>query len=322
MRLANKDLIQSYLITSARYDFNVHEKRIVYRLVEMCQVQLSGQKLDGNFRMDKTLFGDYVCEMPVSAFLVHDEDKNHEAVKIALRRLRNKTVEIDNSTEWKIIGVIEKPRFVKRGYVRFEIQPEIFDAILNFAKGFRKFELKTAFEFETVYAMRFYELLSGKTDPITYSVTDLKIMFRLEDRYKLTTDFIRRVIEPAKKELDAKAPFSFEFTRVKHGKKVTAFTFHPYLIPTNQDEDLETQRLQKQLALSWSLDKIYVDYLEQNYYFDKAEIKRHVELFKEAAARLDFMNFLASKRRGAETKKNPKGWLINAIKSELKKLLA
>ena len=29
----NKDQIQSYIMTTAKYDFNVYEKRILYRLV-------------------------------------------------------------------------------------------------------------------------------------------------------------------------------------------------------------------------------------------------------------------------------------------------
>lgn len=37
MAIVNKDLIQSYIMTTAKYDFNVYEKRIIYRLVEMAQ---------------------------------------------------------------------------------------------------------------------------------------------------------------------------------------------------------------------------------------------------------------------------------------------
>ena len=33
----NKDVFQSYVLTTAKYDFSVYEKRIMYRLVEMAQ---------------------------------------------------------------------------------------------------------------------------------------------------------------------------------------------------------------------------------------------------------------------------------------------
>jgi plasmid replication initiation protein len=220
-----------------------------------------------------------------------------------------------------LIGIIEKPKFEKRGIVKFEIQPEIFEAILNFSKGFRKYELKTAFEFESIYAMRFYELLSGKEgETITYSLNNLKIMFQIEYKYKLTTDFIRYIIMPAQKELKEKAPFSFEYKLEKKGKKIVGFTFFPYKIAVNIDDDLEHKTLQKQTSLRWDLDKMIVDYLKQNYLFDTDEIKHNRDLFIEAAEKLDLMNFLANKRRAASDKKNSKGWLIGAIKSELIKV--
>jgi len=317
MIITNKEVIQSYLITAARYDFNVHEKRIIYRLVEMCQMQLEGKHLNAGFRMDKTLFGDYIVEIPISAFLAHEDDNNQAMVKDALRRLRNKTIELEDEKEWKLIGIIEKPKFEKKGIAKFEIQPEIFDAILNFSKGYRKYELKIAFEFESSYAMRFYELLSGKTTAITYKIENLKIMFKLENKYKQINDFIRKVIEPAQKELDEKAPFSFKYKIVKEGKKIVAFTFLPYATK-NIDNDLETKRLQQQTSLRWDLDKMVIDYLMQVYYFDDTEIKRNIDTFKEAYQKLDLMLFMSKKKRLAEGKKSPKGYLINAIKSELK----
>ena len=44
MAIVNKDLIQSYIMTTAKYDFNVYEKRIIYRLVEMAQGELQGAR--------------------------------------------------------------------------------------------------------------------------------------------------------------------------------------------------------------------------------------------------------------------------------------
>ena len=41
----NKNVIQSYMLTAARYDFSVYEKRILYRLVELAQAELQGKDL-------------------------------------------------------------------------------------------------------------------------------------------------------------------------------------------------------------------------------------------------------------------------------------
>lgn len=314
-------MIQSYLVTAARYDFSVYEKRIIYRLVEICQCALEGKKLNAGFRVNDLLYEEMKeIEMPISAFLKDEQDENYKRVKKALFDLNNKVMMYEDDEIWKPIRIIEMPKLVKKGFVKFVLHKEIYDSLLNFSKGFRQYELKTAMEFESVYSMRFYELLSGKSDPITYRMDDLKIMFHLEEKYKATKDFIRRVVEPAQKELAQKAAFSFTFAPVKHGKKIVSITFFPYQIPENMDEDLERKRLERQLSLRWSLDSIYINYLKQNYLFENDEIRNNLETFKKAVESMDLMNFLAKKRRVAAEKASPKGWIIGAIKRELKKM--
>lgn len=318
MKITNKEVIQSYLITTARYDFSLYEKRIIYRLVEICQSALEGEKLNAGYRINNLLYEEMKeVEMPIAAFLNGEEDENYARAKKALWDLNNKYFEYEDDECWKPIRIIEMPELIKKGYVKFVLHKEIYSAILNFAKGFRKIELKTAFNFESVYTMRFYELLSGKTTPITYSLSNLKIMFKIENKYKLTTDFIRYIIMPAQKELKAKATFSFEYNVNTQGKKIVSFTFYPYLIPENQDNDMEAKKLEKQTALTWDLDKMIIDYLKQNYYFENDEIKHNRATFMEAADKLDLMDFMSKKKRMASTKKNPKGYLINALKKEI-----
>ena len=38
MKINNKELIQSYILTTAKYDYSVYEKRILYRIVEQLGV--------------------------------------------------------------------------------------------------------------------------------------------------------------------------------------------------------------------------------------------------------------------------------------------
>jgi len=70
----NKDVIQSYIFTTAKYDYSVYEKRIIYRLVEMVQHTLEGKKLDNGFSIQKTLYNDRIITMPINAFLAGEND--------------------------------------------------------------------------------------------------------------------------------------------------------------------------------------------------------------------------------------------------------
>jgi len=76
MKISNKDVIQSYILTTAKYDYSVYEKRILYKLVESCQYLLKGQKLEAKITMDKTLFGLIDVTIPISLFLLDEKDKN------------------------------------------------------------------------------------------------------------------------------------------------------------------------------------------------------------------------------------------------------
>ena len=318
MKIRNKDVIQSYILTTAKYDFTVYEKRILYRLVELAQKDLQGKRLDVGYRIDKTLFDDKIITMPIKSFLSSKEDTNYVQVKKALEKLNEKKIEYETAEKWQLIRLVEKPVIDKyNSTVQFEINPNIWLAILNFAKGYRKYELKTAMSFNSVYAMRFYELLSNVKTPIAYSIDELKRMFAIENKYKKINDFIKRVIEPAQEELTEKAPYSFDYITLKTGRKITAIKFIPIPLPENRDKELERKELQKQVSLRWDLPSDVIQYLKFRYGFTDKEIKRNLSVLKKANEEIDLLLFIAQKYPKTQNKRNPKGYLINAIKDEI-----
>lgn len=322
MKVTNKDLIQSYILTTAKYDYSVYEKRILYRIIELMQEYTKGKTLNSRYSITKTMFDDIDVIMPASAFLKDEKDQNYTRTKDALLSLNRKVIQYEDRESWGAFNLIERPVVHKIGdNISFRISPTIAKAFLDFSKGFSKYELETAMSFKSEYSMRFYELLSGQKKPITYSIENLKIMFKVEDKYKLTANFINKVIEPAKKELDEKSPYSFEYKPVKLGRKITSIKFYPVYQPKNRDAKIEAKRLQKSTSLKWDLDRLTIIYLIENYVFTEEEIQNNRELFVKAqnSADFDLLYFLSEQIRNAETKKNPKGWIINAIKKQLAK---
>ncbi len=319
MKTINKEVIQSYIMTTAKYDFSVYEKRILYRIIETTQKLLNGKKLNKGYSIEKTLFDDRLVSIPISAILNGEEDKNHYQVRKALTSLRNKTFEYEDDKLWKLIGVIEKPKFEKYDTVAtFELQAEVYDAILNFSKGFRKYELKTAMSFESTYSMRFYELFSGQKKPMTYMIETLKKMFQIENKYKQINDFTKRVIDVAKRELDKKSPYSFEYKYIKTGRKITSILFMPYDIPANKDMQLEEKKLIRQVSPAWTLSQITLDYLKNVYGFTVKEIQIHLKTLRLAEATIDLHGLLAnSKRHVMDNAKEPIPYLIGMIKKTM-----
>lgn len=59
-------------------------------------------------------------------------------------------------------------------------------------------------KFKSVYAMRFYELMSGQTTPLFVPLEGsdgLRERFNLQGKYERVNDFRRKVIDVAKKSL-------------------------------------------------------------------------------------------------------------------------
>lgn len=317
--IKNKDLLQSYVLTTAKYDFSIYEKRIIYRIIEILQQYTEGKKLNKKQKIDIDLFGDAHIEIPISYFLKDEHDKHYTEVKKALSSLEGKKMTYEDDKTWQIIRLIEKPVINKYdSLVSFRLNTMIYHAFLDFSKGYRKYELKTAMQFESIYAMRFYELMSGQKTPICYSIDQLKEMFQLQDKYERINDFKKYVIDIAKRELDKCSPYTFSYEMNKTGRKFTSVTFYPKYQPQFRDDDLEKRELQKQVSLSWDLPKDIVDYLKHNFEFTTDGIKNNIDLFKLAHEQIDIVGFLSAIKGKIRTSKNPQGYVIGALKLQLK----
>lgn len=319
--LTNKELVQSYVVTTAKYDFSIDEKRILYRIIECLQSNLLGNKLNYRYRIQQDLLGDYEFTIPIRAFLKDENSKNYEPIKKALKSLRNKDFEYEDDKMWTVYGIIEKPVINKYdSEVKITVTPLLMDAFMNFAKGYRKYELKIAMEFKSIYSMRFYELLSGQTTPITYTIQALKEMFKIENKYKRPNHFVEKVINIAQKELKEHSPYWFEYKMNKQGRKYHSITFTPVYNPHKRDDTLEQHELQKQLSLSWDLPLNVINYLKDSFGFTQQEIRNNIDIFKDYNIKSDIMLKLAYLKKYCRDKKNPRGYIISALKKELETL--
>ena len=87
-----RQVVQSYIATTAMYDFNVYEKRVMYNLVKLAQSQIEGVTISDNLhKISHDLKGYVHVTLPLSDFLADDEDTNHRRVKDALKSLHRKT---------------------------------------------------------------------------------------------------------------------------------------------------------------------------------------------------------------------------------------
>jgi len=319
--IINKEILQSYILTTAKYDFSVYEKRILFRIIEVNQYLIEGRELNKSYSFKK---GDTLSyTMPISAFLNNEDDKNHKRVKLAFESLQKKIISFDDKENklWHSAGIVfdVKMNYGRAQEVNFKVADFIYEALMDFSKGFKKYELKTAMQFESVYSMRFYELLSNQKTPINYSIENLKEIFMIQNKYKLNSGFIRDVIDKAKNELDKCSPYTFHYEPIKSGRKITSIRFIPIHQPQFEDPELKKQKALKQMSNRWYIPKNIEDYLKFNYEFTDKELNNNLSLFENLYNNLseeELLDFLVELKPSTIYADNPKGFLIGALKKK------
>lgn len=343
-KVKDTESLQSYILTTAKYDFSVYEKRVLYKLVEIAQSQTQGLSFPKDCRkIDHDLFDFITIELPYSSLLSHDErqegeidnkkrNTNHAQVWKALKSLQVKLVEYEDDKTKESLSIIANPKYKKYSdKVSFIIDPRIWDVILNFSKGFRAIELKYTLWFNSVYTMRFYELLSRQTT-LEHTFEEIKEWFGLKDKYQGKDgikDFRKYVIDPAQQELKNKAPFYFEYAPIKQkgSRKINAFKFHVVHKPELQ-EQIDHTKAKMQVSSRYYITDQEKAYLMENFGFTEDGIRANLDLLKEYVKWFDLLGDVAiikakmsELERKGSTIGSPQGYLINSLKKKLEKVV-
>lgn len=314
----SRQVVQSYIFTTAIYDFNVYEKRVLYNLVKLAQSQIEGVKLSESlYRIDHAYKEYVLIELPMSDFLTDGDDKNHSRIKAALKSLHQKTFTYSDDGVWECFSIIANPRIrLRSSKVSFIVDARVWDVLLDFSRGFSRYDLEVAFALESSYSMRLYEMMAGQRDPIAYSIESLRKEFGLEDKYRLNKDFIRRVIESAKNELDSKSPVTFTYRPLKDGKKITRILFFPVRHQDRLPKDSLFKETARRYGAGAHLSSEETRILK-DIGFTQTGIKNNLDLLLQCKEQLDFIYELAIISGKSREKRNPCGWCIKTLKGKL-----
>jgi plasmid replication initiation protein len=140
-----------------------------------------------------------------------------------------------------------------------------------------------------------------------------------DNAYERNYNFIQRIIETAKKELDEKSNWSFTYQPIKKGRSFELIEFTPVHFAERETEEITRAEAIRQVNLSMFVSKEVKTYLTQTCGFSPREIKNNADTIKtycdkfgtEARERI---TELWGRARGA---RNPKGYLIGTLKSEI-----
>ncbi len=332
-QIISKEVVESYIFSTVRHDFGIYSERLLLRLVELAQREIRGLDFKGGTSIGKVEigeWGDAEVIIPVKDILSGDDDKNYSKAKAAVRNLMGRFLEYEDDQKYRATQILNEVDVDKvAGKMVIRVNRNIWRAMLDFSKGFRKYELETAVKLRGKYSLRIYKLVSKQSEPITYSISDLRQMWGLTEKYKKVDDFVKNTIVSAKEELDRVSPYSFDYVlnaaksaEVNKGRKgrpaITSVTFFPIRRMANQSTDA----LRKQVDPSMLLDRELYLLLKNKFGFDAQGIKANITLFDTAQKECDdIIDFLYGIAPAALRAANVQGYVINSIRKHLKEKL-
>lgn len=110
--------------------------------------------------------------------------------------------------------------------------------LLHLKSQFTAIELTDLMQFTSIHAIRIYELLKQYQNirERVISIPEIKECCGVIDKLKKYNNFEKKILLIAKREINEKSDISFEFERIKDGRKIVAIKF---LISKNKAYELK-----------------------------------------------------------------------------------
>lgn len=257
-------------------------------------------------------------------YLLQDGDNNYRNIKKAFT-LANKSIEYDYNGATYKLNLIAFPEYHKKkwvgGEVTFVIHDHLWIALLDFSQGHRLIELPVYLRLKSTYSVILYMLMSNQKKPLTYTMEHLKQLLGCDTQkaYTRNNNFINKVLEPARRELDERSPVTFHYSLNREGrggayKTCTLIPWqseHYKPAPTNErkEKDLDRQRVRLSDNVSF--------YLQESFGMDVKTMEHWEEQITTIGTEERQMSFLADMkerciRRGV---RNRAGYLVRALQN-------
>lgn len=253
--------------------------------------------------------------------MLNDGDKNYAQVTKSFT-LADKTIIYEKESRIYHLNIIAFPELRKdgrRSLVSFVIHNELWHALLDFSKGYRLFSLQTFMALQSKYSVIMYLLCTQQSQPKSYLVESLKILLGCSSckAYDRGANFFARVIDPARDELIEKAPWYFNYTAQKEGRrhKYTNIVITPVLNPKFIATDTETTRTAARLRLG--LDESVVHYLTEKFGMSAPDCERVEPLINklgDVVAQLAKLEEIRHRTLSGRVK-NPAGYLVRSLQN-------
>lgn len=245
-------LVQPIAVTMMRHDYSLIQIRILVSIVEFMQTKLhkilNKEKMEPEIFSDAELDNDGRLEVK-TLFKTLGVDPNHyPQLRQSLKMLASIPVEIpyktaDGRSYQKVTNLcdvyIPEDSEIYEKYAILKIDRTVAKRLVSVDLGYHMLGKQIVFSCRNRYTQRIYMFIKSweHKGGTNIKTIEFRKMLRLESRYKKFSDFTRRVLDPAKEELQQLAENGFcdcyfDYDKVylqgQRGGEPDRLTFHIY----------------------------------------------------------------------------------------------
>ena len=219
-------VVKHNALTNASYSLSLIEQRLI--LLAIVDARKSGHGINTN---DPLIIAanDYAKQFSThrnTAYQALQEACDH----IFDRRFSYLLTNEKGKTERVVTRWVSEVRYVDdEAIVKLIFSPSVVPLITELEKHFTQYELEQVAGLNSAYAVRLYEILmswrgSRKTELI--ELQELRNRLGVEgNEYLRMSDFKRRVLDLAKKQINEHTDITVNYKQHKNGRKITGFEF-------------------------------------------------------------------------------------------------
>ena len=220
-------VVKSNRLIEASYRLGLNEQRIILYSICRCREEQKG------------LFPDLPVTITADAFAKQfpsvGRGNVYQQLKDAMDALYERSVTIHDIDPASGHARVKKTRWVSEaayvdgaGNVQVIFTPEVIKYITRLEAEFTSYQLEKVGHMTSAHAVRIYELLTQHKDigNRTINLAWLRETLQIApNEYKLTTNFIRKVIEVAVDQINKHSDLTVSYKPIKTGRAITDFAF-------------------------------------------------------------------------------------------------
>lgn len=292
-------VLKSNSLVCANYDLSSQEQKIILMVASLIKPQ------------DKEF---YTCTLQIKDFmdLVGIVNKGtYKDIANITKGLMKKVFEIKENNTVLQLSWFSSVEY-RTGTVELEFSPKLKPYLLEIQSLYTKYKLKNILNLKSKYSIRIYEILkcnAFKKHPYTIDIIELKKMTG-GTKYVDNSNYRKRVLKPAQKEVNKLTDISFEFEEIRKGRRIIAIKF---LIINKETNTIKNNTLNSDSMK----DEICIDIRNKIQNVTKSTISLNTvfELIEKEGKEKIYL-YIDNFHKFKTGKHNPVGFLIKAIQDE------